>query len=155
MYSVKINGAPKRPAVCYALTDDVAAAVESLAKAGQARIYDEEVRFVSGRAIPVRPIHAPAVPAPAPVVLSVPSVPEPETLPAPVPEPEASEPAVEDVTPAVVEDPASDFADAPDAEQSNAEAVSQDEPAAVEESVDADEESGSARKPSRRTKQPA
>jgi hypothetical protein len=53
LYNVAINGAAKRPAVCYPLTDDVAAAVAKLAAEGKARVYDEEVRFVSGVAIPV------------------------------------------------------------------------------------------------------
>jgi hypothetical protein len=51
--SVRINGSIKRPAVCYPLTDDVASAVAQMVKDEQARIYEEEVRFVSGVAVPI------------------------------------------------------------------------------------------------------
>jgi hypothetical protein len=39
--------------VCYPLTDDVAAGVKRMVAEKQARIYEEEVRFVSGAAVPV------------------------------------------------------------------------------------------------------
>jgi adenine-specific DNA methylase len=66
MSNVRINGESKRAMVCYPLTDSVAAAVAKLAEEGRAKIYDEEVRFVTGRAIPVRreePVAAPVVQA--------------------------------------------------------------------------------------------
>jgi hypothetical protein len=65
--NVAIGGAVKRPSVCYPLSDDVAAAVAKLAAEGKARVYDEEVRFVSGVAVPVarKPAPAPAEEKPA------------------------------------------------------------------------------------------
>jgi outer membrane biosynthesis protein TonB len=109
-----INKEPKRASVCYPLTNSVAAAVEQLVSEGRARLYDEEVRFVNGRAVPANrssttpapvterpPVDATAFfdampepasepePAPAPA-------PEPEPEPVPVPEPEP-EPVVEPV----------------------------------------------------------
>jgi hypothetical protein len=104
-YSVKIGGVSKRPAVCYALTDDVAAAVLKLAEDGRARIYDEEVRFVSGRELPVRR-------APTPVSVPVWAAPTPApTAPAPVSVPvwTASAPALAPTAPAPVA-----FSDVPD-----------------------------------------
>ena len=41
------------PGVCYEMNEFNAGVVAELAEAGRARIYDEEVRMVSGRAIPV------------------------------------------------------------------------------------------------------
>jgi hypothetical protein len=139
--SVKINGAAKRPAVCYELTADVAAAVDKLVGLGQARIYDEEVRFVSGRALPVKRAPAPApVAAPAPVVVPAPApaaiLAEPPSVP-PDPVPEPTVEGVENV--GIV-------SDAPvEAESGESGLVER------EESADSGEGSETARKP-RRTK---
>jgi hypothetical protein len=151
-HSVKIGGAGKRPAVCYALTDDVAAAVEQLAAIGQARIYDEEVRFVSGRELPVRraPVPAaPAAPAPAPAV----AIPAPAAVASPVPFlPLFAEPA-EPAEPAVL-DPSDDpiaAEETPDAGREESEPDQPGDSAENEESAVSDEGSGTGRKP-RRTK---
>ena len=42
------------PSVCYRLTHDTQAAVEKLALDGDARLYAEEVRFISGVPHPVK-----------------------------------------------------------------------------------------------------
>jgi len=47
------------PLVCYRLTDDVRLTVEQMVKDDLARIYPEEVRFISGTAVPVKkPVRA-------------------------------------------------------------------------------------------------
>jgi hypothetical protein len=96
---VKIGGAAKHPAVCYPLTDGVAEAVAGLADKGLAKIYDEEVRFVSGRALPAKR-KAPSSFAPLPAFV-------PESVPI------AEETATE--TPATTETPAAE--EAPAAEE--------------------------------------
>lgn len=136
--SVKINGSPKRPAVCYALTDDVAAAVEKMAASGQARIYDEEVRFVSGRAVPAHRTPAPvAAPAPAAAVAPVSFV-----IPAPAAAPGAALSDSEQQIDSGAE--ASDPVAEPGAEQAES-----------AEAADSGEEPAAEKKSSRRTKQPA
>jgi hypothetical protein len=154
---MRINGAIRRPAVCYALTDDVAAAVERLSGEGQARIYDEEVRFVSGRALPVKraPAPEPAIVPAAPAPMFAPAAPaQPETV-AEQAQPEAvaetpSEPVAEQAQPVAVAEAPSE----PVAEQAQPVAVAEtpSESVAVEESADSGDESGSGRKSSRRTK---
>lgn len=51
--SCKIGGGQYVPGVCYFLTELITASVEQLASEGKASIYNEEVRMVSGRAVPV------------------------------------------------------------------------------------------------------
>ena len=51
--SCKIGNCSFVPGVCYELTDTVAEAIRQLADKGTACIYNEEVRLVSGRAVPV------------------------------------------------------------------------------------------------------
>jgi hypothetical protein len=135
-YSVKINGAAKRPAVCYELTDDVAAAVEKLAREGRARIYDEEVRFVSGRAVPVK-----RTPAPAPVVAAPVAAPISDAAPA-VPA------AVPDSAP---ETPAPDTLE-PEAPTADSDPVDAPQSDSAESNGGSDEGSEPERKSSRRTK---
>jgi hypothetical protein len=55
-YSCLIQGVKYRPSVCYRLTGDVDKAVREMAGSSEptARIYQDEVRFVSGVARPVR-----------------------------------------------------------------------------------------------------
>jgi hypothetical protein len=53
-FTTKMQGSRFIPAVCYKLDDQLQLAVEKLAEQGDARIYPEEVRFVSGEAIPVK-----------------------------------------------------------------------------------------------------
>jgi hypothetical protein len=65
---VKIGGTLYRPSVCYPIPGSLEQAVAELAAKGRARIYQEEVRFVTGVAYPVK---KPEVKAPA----RVPSVP--------------------------------------------------------------------------------
>lgn len=48
------------PGVCYELTSAIEEVVEKLASEGRAKIYDEEIRMVSGRAVPVSRTFKPA-----------------------------------------------------------------------------------------------
>jgi hypothetical protein len=57
--SLSINGVKYRPSICYPLSPLVEDAIEALAKKGQAAMYDGEVRFVSGRAVPVAAVSPP------------------------------------------------------------------------------------------------
>ena len=41
------------PQVCYKLDDSIRGAIERMAANGLARIYDEEVRFISGAPVPL------------------------------------------------------------------------------------------------------
>jgi hypothetical protein len=54
--TVFIQGARKVPSVCYPLSDSLAASVEEMVEGGLARIWDTEVRFVSGEALPLRKV---------------------------------------------------------------------------------------------------
>jgi hypothetical protein len=66
-YSCSIGGSNYRPGVCYKLSSGIREAVEGMVKKGTARRYQEEVRFVSGRAIPVnKQAHMPP-PTPPPL----------------------------------------------------------------------------------------
>jgi hypothetical protein len=47
------------PSVCYRLTQDIKAAVEKMAASGDAKLYNGEVRFVTGVAYPVKPPASP------------------------------------------------------------------------------------------------
>jgi len=47
---LRINGKRYTPSVCYPLTEDIEAAVVGATEAGKTVIYNERVRFVSGRA---------------------------------------------------------------------------------------------------------
>jgi hypothetical protein len=54
-HTTNIGGAGRFiPSVCYKLTQDIQAAVERMAAAGDAKLYNEEVRFVTGVAYPVK-----------------------------------------------------------------------------------------------------
>jgi hypothetical protein len=55
-FTTTIHGAKYTPAICYKLTSDVQRVVEEMAKGENplARIYPEEVRFVTGVAYPVK-----------------------------------------------------------------------------------------------------
>jgi hypothetical protein len=50
---VQIQGVKFNPGICYPLTAALQPALESMAAKGAARIYPEEMRFVSGAAYPV------------------------------------------------------------------------------------------------------
>jgi hypothetical protein len=89
-----ILGKQCRPGICYRMSEDIRASVEGLVAKNLAVIYDEEVRIVTGRAIPVRkktaqpdtvaaPVAQPAVAAPAKPVRQAATV-------NPVPAPKAS-----------------------------------------------------------------
>jgi hypothetical protein len=69
-FTTKMMGARFIPAVCYKLDDQLRPAVEKLAEQGEARLYPEEVRFVSGSPVPVKKSAAPG-----PVLSSVSAVP--------------------------------------------------------------------------------
>jgi hypothetical protein len=58
--NIKIDGVARHVSVCYPLTDSLESTVEKLVKDGLARVYDEEVRFVSG--VPVSAQARPAAP---------------------------------------------------------------------------------------------
>jgi hypothetical protein len=58
-YGVSIDGALYTPQVCYRLSDDIREAVDGLIKKNLAVIYDEEVRFISGVAVPIKPNQSP------------------------------------------------------------------------------------------------
>jgi hypothetical protein len=51
--SCRIGQGSYVPGVCYELTENISAAVLALVQKGTARVYDEEVRMVSGRPVPV------------------------------------------------------------------------------------------------------
>jgi hypothetical protein len=53
-FETRINGERYRPAMCYPLKATVEKAVGELASQDFARLFAEEVRFVSGAPIPVR-----------------------------------------------------------------------------------------------------
>jgi hypothetical protein len=53
-YGVTIDGVQYTPQVCYRLADDIREVVDGLVKKNLAVIYDEEVRFISGVAVPIR-----------------------------------------------------------------------------------------------------
>jgi hypothetical protein len=42
------------PQVCYKMNDEIRGAVEKMAQDGLAKIYQEEVRFISGVAAPIK-----------------------------------------------------------------------------------------------------
>lgn len=48
------------PGVCYELIPSIEDAVEKLVEEGRAKVYDEEVRMISGRAVPVSRTFKPA-----------------------------------------------------------------------------------------------
>jgi hypothetical protein len=83
---MKIDGVVRRVSVCYPLTDNVAGTVRKLVESGMARIYNEEMRFVSGVPIPMKRV-VPKPQAPAPVIEAAPAqVIESDPVPDPVPE---------------------------------------------------------------------
>jgi len=53
------------PQVCYKLTEEVRTAVVKMAEEGLAKIYREEVRFISGVALPIKKPDAVSVPVEA------------------------------------------------------------------------------------------
>jgi hypothetical protein len=53
-YTMQIGMGRFIPSVCYRLTQDIQSAVEKLAAEGSARLYAEEVRFISGVPYPVK-----------------------------------------------------------------------------------------------------
>lgn len=53
-YTVTIGVGRFIPSVCYKLTQDIQFAVEKLAAQGLAKLYVEEVRFISGMPYPVK-----------------------------------------------------------------------------------------------------
>ena len=53
-YTTEIGQSRYVPQVCYKLDDGIRAAVEKMAGNGLACIYDAEVRFISGVAIPLQ-----------------------------------------------------------------------------------------------------
>jgi hypothetical protein len=58
---MKIDGVLYRPSVCYSVPARAEKAVGDLVKGGRARLYQEEVRFISGVA---HPVNKPAAPSP-------------------------------------------------------------------------------------------
>ena len=50
---LKIGGKKHIPSVCYPITDDIAGTVNELVAQNLATLYDEKVRFMSGRAVKV------------------------------------------------------------------------------------------------------
>lgn len=61
---IKINGEIYRPGMCYPIRSDaLRKTVAALISSGDAVGYPEEVRFVTGRPVPVKkPVAAPAAP---------------------------------------------------------------------------------------------
>jgi len=59
-YTVTIGMARYVPQVCYKLPEDIRATVEEMVDKGLAKIYEEEVRFISGSPVPVKKPPAPA-----------------------------------------------------------------------------------------------
>jgi hypothetical protein len=53
-FETKINGERFRPAMCYPIKGAIEKAVEELAAQELARLFADEVRFVSGAPIPVK-----------------------------------------------------------------------------------------------------
>ena len=53
-FTVKMFGSRYIPSVCYPIDNHIRATVERLAKEGEAHLYPEKVRFVSGKPIPVK-----------------------------------------------------------------------------------------------------
>lgn len=67
------------PQVCYKLDDEVRVAVEKMVKDGLARVYDEEVRFISGTPVPLKkpaPSHTMATVAGSTVAHEGPQIPQ-------------------------------------------------------------------------------
>ena len=53
-FTVKMLGARYIPSVCYPIDDLIRPTIEALAEKGEVRLYPEKVRFVSGKAIPIK-----------------------------------------------------------------------------------------------------
>ena len=53
-FTVKMLGARYIPSGCYPIDDLIRPTIESLAEKGEVRLYPEKVRFVSGKAIPMK-----------------------------------------------------------------------------------------------------
>jgi hypothetical protein len=53
-YTIEIGQMRCVPQVCYKMGNDIRGAVEGLAEKGMARIYPQEVRFISGNAVPMK-----------------------------------------------------------------------------------------------------
>ena len=62
-HSTNIGSARYIPSVCYRVTQDVQAAVTKMAADGSAKLYAEEVRFVTGVPYPVKKPQPPARPS--------------------------------------------------------------------------------------------
>jgi len=66
-YTVNIGQARFVPQVCYKMSSDLRATVEEMVEKGLARIYSEEVRFISGAPVPTaKPPRVVSYSAPAP-----------------------------------------------------------------------------------------
>jgi len=71
-YSAVIGQIRCIPQVCYVLGADIRATVEKMARDGLARIYDEEVRFISGEPVAIKkPERKPTSSAPKLPVIDV------------------------------------------------------------------------------------
>ena len=66
-YTTSIGGVNHFPSVCYRLSGDLRPTVEGMVKEGLAKIYDGEVRFVSGVPYPVKKTVPPREEPPAPL----------------------------------------------------------------------------------------
>ena len=53
-YTTDIGQTRCVPQVCYRMSDEIRATVEKMAENGLAKIYREEVRFISGVAVPIK-----------------------------------------------------------------------------------------------------
>jgi hypothetical protein len=53
-FSTNIGGSNFRPSVCYPIPESLHIAIIGMAEKGLAKLYTEEVRFVSGVALPVK-----------------------------------------------------------------------------------------------------
>jgi len=53
-YTCNIGLARCVPQVCYEMSSDISATVEEMAGKGLARIYEEEMRFISGSPVPIK-----------------------------------------------------------------------------------------------------
>lgn len=62
--SCVFNGHKFRPGVCYKLSGGIKEAVKSMEKNGQAKIYAEEMRFVTGVPHPIRKAEPDTQPVP-------------------------------------------------------------------------------------------
>lgn len=67
VHAVRIGSMRCTPQVCYKLADDMRGAVGKLAEDGKATVYVEEVRFISGVAMPMAK-HGAALPSALPPV---------------------------------------------------------------------------------------